>query len=423
MTTTAPDTDHGHVAAGFEPVRDVLTASSLIRDGGAAFAAYVDGELIVDVRAGVAKPGLPWQADTLAVLMSITKSFMAFCVQLLDDRGEIDLDEKVAHYWPEFAAADKEEITVRQLLLHTAGVIRVPPQLRLMECDGEGWDDYEAIAAALAAEPPVWPPGTQHGYHALTFGWLVGEVVRRITGVSPGTFFRREVIDPLGLDIRIAATDADLARTASVLDFDRSELGGVQRIMVPRLMRRMTDPTTYAGMAMAGNGESSVILRAVEMMTHGGILRAEVMSSSGLATASGLARFFSVLALGGELDGKRLVSEASVRKWSEPQITAGDVTVTASMPKWVVKAGKLEQTTAVSRTLGYLSSDLPPKAAQWFGPVRGAIGGLGAGGQVGFADPARGVSIGFVRNALTNKPDLSTALISTFYNCLNERSE
>ena len=422
MTTTRSVTEHGVVAEGFEAVRDVLANSPRVGAGGAAFAAYLDGELVVDVRTGTAGNGAPWGTDTLAVLMSITKSFMAFCVQLLDDRGEIDLDAKVARYWPEFAAAGPDEVPVRQVMLHTAGAIRVPPQLRLMKGDGEGWDDYAAIAAALAAEPLAWPAGTQHGYHALTFGWLVGEVVRRITGTSPGTFFRHEVVDPLGLDIHIAATDADLARTATVLDFDPAELDLPQRLLMPRLMRNMTDPTTFAGRAMAGNGDSSLVLRVVEMMKHGGILRAEVMSSSGLATASSLARFFSILALGGALDGRRLVSEESVRRWSEPTITAGDLTVTGSLPKALVKIGKLEKTTAVTRTLGYLYNDKPAKLPRWFGPTPSAIGGLGAGGQVGWSDPVRRVSGAFIRNAMVHKPDLSNEVIAAFYNCLDQQA-
>jgi CubicO group peptidase (beta-lactamase class C family) len=421
MATTAPDTDHGWVKPGFEPVRDLLARSPLVRDGGAAFAAYVDGELVVDVRTGFARPGEPWRPDTLAVLMSVTKSFVAFCMQLLDDRGEVDLDAKVAHYWPEFAAAGKGEVTVRQLMLHTSGALTVPRQLRLMQADGEGWDDYEAIAAAIAAEPLAWPAGSRHGYHALTFGWLVGEVVRRVTGVSPGTFFRTEVIEPLGLDVTLGAGDAQLARLARVGALDVAELSGPERLIMPRIIRRTSDPRSLAGMTMGGDGSSSVIVRVAEMIEHGGMLRAEVMSAGGLGTASALARFFSILALGGEVDGRRLVSEASVRKWSERQLRAGDCVVTESLPKLLVKVGRIEQATAISRTLGYLYNDAPMKGPRVFGPTPTAVGGLGAGGQVGFADPVRRVSGGFIRNAMAYKPDLGNEVIGEFYRCLDER--
>ncbi|HEX3706444.1 MAG TPA: serine hydrolase domain-containing protein [Mycobacteriales bacterium] len=417
----ASETEHGRVAPGFEPVRDALVRSPLVGAGGAAFAAYADGQLIVDVRTGTAQPGKPWAPDTLAILMSVTKSFVAFCVQILDDRGEIDLDAKVSHYWPEFAAAGKDEITVRQLLRHTAGAIKVPSQLRLMQADGDGWDDYEGIAAALAAEPPVWKPGTEHGYHALTFGWLVGEVVRRVTGVSPGAFFGKEVIDPLGLDIHLGLDDAEFARLAGVLDFDTAELGFPQKLFMPRLMRSMTDPATYAGMAFGGTGGRSVISDVVALTQHGGILRAEVMASSGCATAAALARFFSILALGGELDGHRVVSEESVRKWSVPEITAGDRVVTQSLPSWLVQLGRMEKMTTVTRTLGYLYNNPPAKGTRLLGPTPSAFGGLGAGGQVAFADPVRRVSGGFVRNALAHKPDLGNEVIQAFYTCLDQR--
>ena len=421
MTTSAVSTEHGFTAPGFEPVRDLLVASPKIGTGGAAFAAYVDGELVVDVRAGDARPGQPWGPDTLALLMSITKSFVAFGLQILDDRGELDMDARVAHYWPEFATNGKEDITVRQVQMHSAGLIRVPPQLRLMKGDGEGWDAYDEIAEALAGESPVWKPGTEHGYHALTYGWLVGEVVRRITGVSPGVFLRKEVIDPLGLDTVIGLDDAGFARLAAIVDFNQDDLSFPQKLLMPRLTRAMTDPKTYAGMAFGGDGDGhSVISDIVALTEHGGILRAEVMSSSACSTAASLARFWSVLALGGELDGQRLVSEESVRKWCSPVIRGGDRLVTQSLPGWLVKVGKLDKATAVTRTLGYLYNDAPPRGPRLFGPTPSAIGGLGAGGQVAFADPVRRVSGGFVRNALTHSPDLGNEVIHAFYGCLDQ---
>jgi CubicO group peptidase (beta-lactamase class C family) len=304
---------------------------------------------------------------------------------------------------------------------HDAGLIKVPSSLRLMECDGEGWDDYEGIAKALAAEAPVWEPGTKHGYHALTFGWLVGEVLRRITGLSPGAFFRKEVSEPLGLDIHIGLGDAEFARLAKIIDFDPAGMPRAQRMLMPRLMAAMTDPKTYAGMAFAGVGGRSVISDVVKLTEHGGILRAEVMSSSGCSTAAALARFFSILALGGEVDGKRLVSEESVRKWSTPEIRSGDVVVTESLPGWLVRLGKMEKTTAVTRTIGYLYNDAPAKGKRLLGQTPTAIGGLGAGGQVGLADADRRVSAGFVRNALTHSPELGVEVVHTFYGCLDRR--
>ncbi|HWA67752.1 MAG TPA: serine hydrolase domain-containing protein [Mycobacteriales bacterium] len=411
-----------HVAAGFEPVRELLDNSPMLRDGGAAFAAYVDGELVVDAHAGVSRPGVPWRPDNLAVLMSITKSFAAMCIQILDDRGEIDLDAKVARYWPEFAAAGKAEVTVRQVMRHSAGAITVPPQLELLAGDGNGWDAYDAIAEAIAAQPPAWPPGTKHGYHALTFGWLVAEIVRRITGRSAGDFFRNEVVKPLDLDIVIGADDADLARVALVTEFDTAALPYPMRKMMETLSRKMCDPTTPAGMAFAGNGTDSVISRVVDLVAHGGILRAEVLASSGLATAPALAKFFGILALGGEVDGKRIVSADSVRKWTIPEVTSSDYVSTSAFPSWLVTALRLERLSRSTRTLGYLYNNPPARGPRPFGPTPTAVGGMGAGGQVGFADPVRRVSCGFVRTALSHKPDFGNQLIAKFYECLDGRS-
>ena len=168
-------------------------------DGGGAFCAFVDGECVVDVWTGVAGPdGRAWEEDTRAVIMSSTKGMTTLCAHILEDRGELDLDAPVARYWPEFGQAGKSATTVRQLLSHQSGAIGVPGADELLSWDGRGWKDTEAIAAAIASGEPAWEPGTRHGYHGVTFGWLVGELVRRISGQSLGTFFEAEVAGPLG---------------------------------------------------------------------------------------------------------------------------------------------------------------------------------------------------------------------------------
>lgn len=410
-----------YVAGEFEPVRDLLIDSPLRRDGGAAFAAYVDGELVIDAYAGVARPGQPWQEDTLALLMSVTKSFAAMCIQILDDRGEIDLDATVATYWPEFAAAGKQDVTVRQLLHHSAGAIKVPSQLRLLQNDGIGWDDYEAITTALAAEPPAWAPGTDYGYHALTFGWLITEIVRRITGQSAAEFLRNEVIKPLDLDVVIGASDADFARLALVTDFDLGELPFPMRKLFGSLTQKMNDPSTPSGMAFGGNGTTSVINSVVDLVAQGGIVKAEALSSSGLATAPALAKFFGILALDGEVDGKRIVSSASVKKWSAEEVTSSDCVMLGSLSPTLVKVLRLEKTLKATRTLGYLYNNKPAMGPRAFGPTPTAVGGLGAGGQVGWADPVRRVSGAFVRSALSHKPNFGNEVIAKFYECLDGR--
>jgi CubicO group peptidase (beta-lactamase class C family) len=202
-------TVQGFVAPGFERVADMLGGGTRLTlggrervvdlgAGGGAFAAYRNGEPLVDIWAGSSAPGVAWTAGTRAVVMSATKGLTAMCAHVLFDRGQLDVDAPVEKYWPEFAAAGKGATLVSELLSHRAGCIGVPDADGLLSWDGRGWDDTVAIAAAIAAGPPAWSPGSRHGYHALSFGWLVGELVRRIAGVSLGTFFRTEVAQPLG---------------------------------------------------------------------------------------------------------------------------------------------------------------------------------------------------------------------------------
>jgi CubicO group peptidase (beta-lactamase class C family) len=174
--------------------------AGLLNDGdtGGSVAVFVDGEPVVDVWGGFADADrtIPWQQDTIVLVYSVTKTMTALCALILADRGELDLDAPVARYWPEFAAAGKEKVLVRHLLGHTAG---------LPHWDGpvEEIYDWPAATARLAATAPLWEPGTEAGYHSLTQGFLVGEVIRRITGQTVGGFFAAEVAGPLGADFHI----------------------------------------------------------------------------------------------------------------------------------------------------------------------------------------------------------------------------
>src|SRR3954471_6037987 len=178
-------------------------------DAGASVAVFVDGEPVVDVWGGSADADrtIPWQRDTITNVWSVTKTMTALCALILADRGELDLSAPVARYWPEFAAAGKEAVLVRHLLAHTAG---------LPDWDGpvEELYDWPAATARLAGQAPQWEPGSAAGYHSLTQGFLVGEVVRRITGRSLGEFFAQEVAAPLGADFRIGLPAEDDSRVA-----------------------------------------------------------------------------------------------------------------------------------------------------------------------------------------------------------------
>src|SRR3954469_25896568 len=201
------------VEPGYELVRDVfLREKGSLGIGGGGYCAYVDGRPVVDLWAGESQPGVPWERGTTTIIMSATKGFAAMCVQLLADRGQIDLEAPVATYWPEFAQNGKERVLVRHVLLHTAGVLSYEGQNDVTRLDATGWDSYEAISAGLAAAAPEWEPGTRHGYHALSVGWLLAEIVRRVSGRSLGQYFVDEIAGPLGLEAWIGTPAAELGR-------------------------------------------------------------------------------------------------------------------------------------------------------------------------------------------------------------------
>src|SRR4051794_33494751 len=205
----------GEVAPGFEPVRDVL-ANSLAsgNDIGAGVCVHVEGEKVVDVWGGAfARDGSrPYGPDTVHVVYSTTKGATAVCVALLADRGLIDYDAKVAEYWPEFGAAGKGAITVAQLMSHQAGLPVTEVVLPLEEV--LRWDP---VVEALAAQAPLWEPGTAFGYHAITYGYLAGELVRRVAGTSIGQYFAAEVAKPLGLDFWMGLPESEEPRVSPMI--------------------------------------------------------------------------------------------------------------------------------------------------------------------------------------------------------------
>ncbi len=198
----------------FAAVRDALAASLDGRDVGASAAVYVDGEPVVDLWGGHADAArtTPWQRDTITCAWSTTKTMTALCALILADRGDLDLAAPVARYWPEFAAAGKDRVLVRHLLAHTAGLPDWDPPVGTAVLY-----DWPEATARLAAQPARWAPGTAAGYHAITQGFLVGEVVRRITGVTLGEFFAAEVAGPLDADFHIGLAAEHDHRVAPVI--------------------------------------------------------------------------------------------------------------------------------------------------------------------------------------------------------------
>jgi CubicO group peptidase (beta-lactamase class C family) len=206
---------HGSCAARFEGVRDAFEQNFLLgKEVGAAVAAWVDGELVVNLWAGMADAAgtRPWQVDTLATVLSATKGLTSTCVHQLVERGEVDLSAPVARYWPEFAQAGKEGITIGMVMSHRSGVIG--PRQRM---DWTQVTDWDLVCERLAAAEPWWEPGTAQGYHLATFGFILGEVVRRVTGHTVGHYLRTQIAEPLGADVHIGLSRAQLRRCADLI--------------------------------------------------------------------------------------------------------------------------------------------------------------------------------------------------------------
>jgi len=229
----------GSVAPGFERVADAFVGNFANHgDVGAAVCVYRDAKPVVDLWAGTADPktGRPWEHDTLQLVYSATKGVVATAAHILAERGDLDLDAPVASYWPEFADAGKADVPVRWLLTHQVGLPVLDKPVSL--ADALAW---HPVTAALAAQAPIWAPGTAHGYHMQTFGWLVGEVIRRVTGRSPGQFAADEIAAPLGLDFFIGLPDSEHSRVSKLVFAPPPDLPRLVAAGVPEDMRDLVD--------------------------------------------------------------------------------------------------------------------------------------------------------------------------------------
>jgi CubicO group peptidase (beta-lactamase class C family) len=295
---------HGHCDDRFSSVKEAFANN--FEQGlevGASFAATIDGKFVVDIWGGYADEAQtrPWEKDTIVCVWSTTKVMTSICALMLIDRGLLDPDAPVAKYWPEFAQAGKETVLVRHILSHTAGL----PALDSMPLPNEELSDWDRVVELLAAQKPWWEPGKDWGYHAITFGHLVGEVVRRITGKTLGTFFREEVAEPLGADFHIGLPEEHEPRVAEIIpppELNPGDLGYISPESV--IGRAMNFPVTSALIARER------FYRALEFP-----------ASNGHGNACSVARIASVIACGGECDGDgvRLMEESTIDKALEEQ--------------------------------------------------------------------------------------------------------
>jgi CubicO group peptidase (beta-lactamase class C family) len=376
---------HGTCHPRHARVRDAFAEGFRSRgEIGAAVAVTIDGEPVVDLWAGHADPARsrPWRRDTIAHLYSTTKGMTALCAHRLVERGVLDLDAPVARYWPEFAQAGKATIPVRWFLCHRAGLqaIRAP-------LPPETLYDWDAMCAALAGAEPCLPPG-RFAYHPVTFGWLVGELVRRVDGRSLGRFFREEIAEPLGADLHIGLLPEEARRAAEITPLE-------------------PPPELVASFGEAAGGELPLLALAfinpIGTGDHNSAAhrRAEIPAINGHGTAAALARIYGALARGGEIDGVRVLSAASVERARTPHADEVDALLGIGL-----RVG-----------LGYWVSQ-PGVTGLAFGPNEGAFGHPGAGGSLGFADPSARVGFGYVTNRMGSSMAIDPrpqALIDAFY--------
>ena len=346
--------------------------------------------------------------------MSATKGFASMCVQILADRGQIDVDERVATYWPEYAQNGKEATTVRQLLLHTGGVVGFDQMHEVVRHDGTGWGDLDVIAPRLAESAPSFAPGTEHTYHALTIGWLVGEIVRRVDGRSLGRFFAEEIAGPLGLDAWIGLPDDEVRRVAHVYGIRLAHLPKPLRGAQEAMLAAARDPDTLLGRAFVGNGTVSPLDFIDRLFNDPRFLAAEVPAGNGVATARAVARCWAMMANGGELDGTRVLSADAVEQWSRVISNQADIAFKQfTANRLLTRLGD----TPLPRTLGYLGNGGIPGLGHRFGPNPSSFGAEGLGGQYGFCDPDANIAVGYVRSELAAFDVLQATLTRELYRC------
>ncbi|SDH35888.1 serine hydrolase domain-containing protein [Pseudomonas panipatensis] len=357
---------HGHFDSHFAPVAAAFSALFADpQERGAALCIQVGGETLVDIWAGNAgkEEGQAWHADTILNLFSCTKTFAAVAALQLAGEGKLDLDAPVARYWPEFAAAGKQAISARQLLSHSAGL----PALRDL-LPAEALYDWTAMTAALAAEQPWWTPGSEHGYAPITYGWLVGELIRRIDGREPGPAIIERTAKPLGLDFHIGLADSEFPRVAHIA---RAK-GNLGDAAAQRLLRTMmSEPTALSTRAFTNPPSILTSTNKAEWR------RMQQPAANGHGNARALVGFYSGLLQG------RLLDSALLAELTREHRRGEDRTLL----------------TCTRFGLGTML-DQPELANATYGLGPRAFGHPGAGGSVGFADPERELAFGFVTNTL-----------------------
>jgi CubicO group peptidase (beta-lactamase class C family) len=362
----------GDVHPGFQPVREAFGAAQEHDAGGAQLAVYLHGRPVVDIWAGTDPiGGQPYTGDSVSVLMSVSKGLVATCVHMLGQRGALNVETPVAEYWPAFAAHGKDRITIADLLSHRAGLNGFDPDSGIGIGELRAWD---RCVTSLAGMAPLWTPGSAFQYHAFTQGYLLGEVIRRITGITVGQFFADQIAGPLGLDLWIGLPESEEHRFVRqfsewhlhTIEEATAELAGDGVDMASRLGRAVAVTTVIGDECVDG-----LNTRAAHV--------AEVPAANGIGTARSLAKMYAATI--GEIDGVRLLAPETVARVRIPQTDE-----LGPPPPF----DRIPDAHPSRFGLGY---DLPRPAIPMFGD--GSFGHAGSGGRVGFAHPESGLAVGY----------------------------
>ncbi len=365
-------TTNGSTAPGFEHVQEVFEnnfAKGL--EVGAAFSAYHRGEKVVDLWGGVADEasGRPWEENTIELVFSTTKGATAVCANKLAQEGALDMDAPVVRYWPEFAQGGKTDLPVSYLLSHQAGLAWIDGEMTLEQA--LSWDP---VVDALAEQVPHWEPGTQHGYHAVTYGYLVGEVIRRVAGTTVGRYFRDAIAEPLGLDFWIGLPAAEEARVATLV----GGLADPEIVADPEaraFVEEIMGPQTTLGKALFAPGGA---FAGPDIWNSRALHAAEVPAANGIGDARSIARMYAACV--GEVDGTRLLGAEQLAR-ATTQLTSGPNTVLLDLD--------------IQFCLGFM---LRSSLIELGGPH--SFGHFGAGGSAGWADPDAELAFGYVMNRM-----------------------
>jgi len=352
----------GFCDARFGTVRKQFTQNFETRaERGGAVAVWHCGRLVVDLWGGWSDltRQVPWGRDTIVNVFSVSKALCAIAVMRTVDQGLLDLDRRVSEYWPEFAEGGKDEVTVRQLMSHQAGL----PAIRKPLPDGSALD-WHVITSALAEQEPWWRPGTAHGYHVNTFGFLAGELVRRVSGRTIGTLVREDVAAPLGADVHIGLPKSEHSRVSDFLwppgNLQKPEIDSDDTLM---RLNTYWNPPGFSGSHWVNTARWR---------------EAEVPSTNGHGNARGIARVYAALVEDGAIDGVRILTRAALAAATTEQVNGPDI-----INQRPSRFGIGFQLTQPERPLG---------------PHAGAFGHFGAGGSLGFCDPEARIAFGYVTN-------------------------